>query len=312
MENLVGIRDSFGKAMEYLGEKNDKIVALVTDSKFSSKLDTYEKKFPNRFFELGICEQNMATVAAGFAISGKIPFISAIANFISMRCFEQLRTSVILQNLNVKIIAMSSGFAYPQLGSTHTCLEDISIMRSVSNATLIAPADNMETFKATIAIANYNGPVYMRLGRHPVPKIYDEDYKFVIGKGSILRNGQDISIIATGPVVTFALEAHKLLLKEGIKAKIINISTIKPIDENLIITAARETNHILSVEEHNIAGGMGSAIAEILSQKCPAKMKILGIPNETPEISSRDLLLEKYGLNPLGIVKAAKELLNCN
>lgn len=309
MENLEGIRDSYGQALLDLAKKNPKILVLATDSKFSSKVDKFEKQFADRFFELGICEQNMVGVAAGLAISGKIPFISAIACFMSMRCFEQIRTSVAIPNLNVKIVGMSSGFAYPQLGPTHTCLEDVSIMRAVSNMVVISPADNMETYKATLAIADYDGPVYMRLGRYPVPKIYDEDYEFKIGKATILKNGSDITIIATGPSVTFAMEACRLLAKENIDARLINLSTIKPLDEDLILTAAAETGCIITVEEHNIAGGMGSAVAEFLAQKYPVKMRFLGIPNKVPAAAPRDVLLERYNLTPLGIAGAARTLL---
>ena len=310
MENLVGIRDSYGQAIFDLAEENGEIIVLVTDSKFSSKVDKFEKQFPDRFFELGICEQNMVGTAAGLAVSGKIPFISAIACFMSMRCYEQIRTTVAVQNLNVKIIGMSSGFAYPQLGSTHTCLEDISIMRAISNMVVISPADNMETYKATFAVANYVGPVYMRLGRYPMPKIYDESYKFKIGKGSVLRNGTDVTIIATGSSIEFALEAANLLEKDDIKVRIVNLSTIKPLDEELIINSAKETGHILTVEEHNVCGGMGSAVAELLIQNYPVKMKLLGIPNEVPKAAPREILLERYSLNSKGIYRSTKELVS--
>lgn len=309
MENLAGIRDSYGAAIVELAEENERIVTLASDSKFSSKLDVFEKKFPDRFFEVGICEQNMVGMAAGLSLTGKIPFVSAIACFMSMRAFEIVRTTVGYPKLNVKIVGMSAGFAYPQLGATHTCLEDVSIMRAASNITVISPADNMETYLATKAMAAYEGPVYMRLGRHPVPDIYDDSYEFVIGKATLLRAGTDVTIIAAGPAVTFALEAHDLLKKEGIGARVINLSTIKPLDEELIAAAAAETQRILTVEVHNIAGGMGSAVAEFLVQNNPVKMKMLGIPNETPPAGPREMLLERYGLNASGIAKATRRLL---
>lgn len=308
MENLAGIRDSFGVAILELAKSDKRIIALASDSKFSSKLDSLEESLPEQFFDVGICEQNMVGLAAGLALSKKIPFISAIACFMSMRCFEQIRTSLAYPKLNVKVVGMSSGFAYPQLGATHTCLEDVSIMRAASNMVVLSPADPMEVYKATRAMAAYEGPVYMRLGRHPVPNIYGEDYEFAIGKGSLLKDGKDITIIATGPSVQFSLEAWEILDKGGIHARLINLSTIKPLDENLILSAARETNCMLTVEEHNTSGGMGSAVAEFLAQNHPVRMKLLGIPNETPPPAPRNVLLERYGIDTKGIAEAARKL----
>jgi transketolase len=309
MENLVGIRDSYGQAIVDLAQEDERIVALASDSKYSSKLDVFEERFPERFFEVGVCEQNMVGMAAGLSLSGRIPFISAIACFMSMRCYEIVRTAVGYPKLNVKLVGMSSGFAYPQLGATHTCLEDVSIMRAASNITVISPADNFETYAATKAMAFFEGPVYMRLGRHPVPDIYDKSYEFVIGKGSLLREGMDASIIAVGPAVPYALEAHLILKRDGINARVINMSSIKPLDERLAMSAAKETGRIVTVEEHNIAGGMGSAVAEFLIQKCPVKMKLLGIPNETPNAAPRDVLLDRYHLTAPAIAAAVRELL---
>jgi transketolase len=307
MENLAGIRDSFGAAILDLAREDERIVALAADSKFSSKLDVLEKQLPGQFYEVGICEQNMVGVAAGLALSGKIPFVSAIACFMSMRCFEQIRTAVAYPKLNVKVVGMSSGFAYPQLGATHTCVEDVSIMRAASHMVVISPADNMEVYKATKAIAAFDGPVYMRLGRHPVPDIYGEDYEFVIGKGSTLRTGTDATIIAVGPAVQFALEACDMLHQEGIACRVINLSTIKPLDEELVAAAARETGGIVTVEEHNIAGGLGSAVAEFLVEKCPTRMKLIGIPNEVPPAAPRKVLLERYGICAAGIARAVRK-----
>lgn len=309
MENLTGIRDAFGLALLDLGRRDDRIVALASDSKYSSKLDLFEKEFPDRFFDVGVCEQNLVGVAGGMAVAGKIPFIAAIASFMSMRCFEQIRTTLAYQKLNVKAVGMSAGFAYPQLGATHTCVEDLSIMRAASNMVVIAPADNMETYKATLAIAEYNGPVYMRLGRHPVPDIYGKDYQFVIGKGTQLTDGSHITIIAVGHCVAYALEANELLAKDGIEARVINMSSIKPLDEALILKAAKETGTIVTVEEHNLAGGLGSAVAEYLIQNYPVRMKFLGIPNETPPIGPREWQLKRYGLTPAAIAASVKEVL---
>ena len=309
MENLAGIRDAYGMAMVELGQENPNIVALCADSKYSSMLNKYEMMFPDRFFDLGVCEQNMVGVAGGMSFSGKIPYISAIACFASMRCFEQVRSTLAYQKLNVKVVGMSSGFSYPQLGATHTCLEDLSIMRAASNLVVIAPADSMETYKATKAISEYHGPVYMRLGRHPVPDIYDESYEFAIGKASQLAAGDDVAIIAIGHMVYYALEAGKILKKVGINARVINMSTVKPLDEGAVLKAAQQTGAILTVEEHNIAGGLGSAVSEYVVQNNPVKMKLMGIPNETPPIGPHDWQLERYGLTPEEIANQAIQLL---
>jgi transketolase len=309
MENLAGIRDSYGQAIVDLAQEDERIVVLASDSKYSSKLDLFEQRFPDRFFEVGVCEQNMVGMAAGLSLSGRIPFVSAISCFMSMRCYEVVRTAVGYPKLKVNLVGMSSGFAYPQLGATHTCLEDVSIMRAASNISVISPADNSETYAATRAMAAFEGPVYMRLGRHPVPDIYDRNHKFMIGKGSVLQEGGDASIIAVGPVVPFALEAHVILKREGIRARVINMSSIKPLDESLVMRAATETGHIVTVEEHNIAGGMGSAVAELLIQRYPVKMKLLGVPNETPNPAPRDVLLDRYHLTAPAIAAAVRALL---
>ena len=310
MENLAGIRDSYGQAILDIAAEDKRVVALASDAKHSSKLAELEKRFPEQFYEVGICEQNMVGMAAGLSQTGKIPFVSAIAVFMSMRAYELVRTAVAYPKLNVKVVGMSSGFAYPQLGATHTCLEDVSIMRAASNMVVISPSDNFETYAATKAIAAYNGPVYMRLGRHAVPDIYDENYKFKIGKGSLLKEGNDVTIIATGPVVPFALDAHDILKKKGINARVINMASIKPLDEEIVLKAAGETGGIVTAEEHNIAGGLGSAIAELLVRKHPVKMDLLGVPNETPSVSSRDVLLDRYNLTAQGIARRVQKLLS--
>jgi len=309
LENLSGIRDSYGMAMLELGRRNPRVVALVPDAKFSSKMEIFEKEFPDRFFDIGVCEQNLMGVAAGMAAEGKIPFVSAIACFASMRAFEMARTAVAYQKLNVKIVAMSAGFAYPQLGATHTCVEDIAIMRAAANMAVVAPSDNMETYKATLALADYEGPVFMRLGRHPVPDIYDESHQFVLGKGSMLREGNHAAIIAIGHCVPIALDAHALLSKEGIQVRVINMSTVKPLDEQMIVAAAKDTGHIVTIEEHNLMGGLGGAVAELLSEKCPTRMKMVGIPNETPPVGPREYQLKRYGMTPEGIAESVKSLL---
>ena len=312
MENLIGIRDSYGQAMVDLARENEKVVAIVSDAKFSSKLAAFEEEFPDRFFDIGCSEQNLAGIAGGLALSGKIPYISAIACFVSMRAYEIVRTVLGYQKLNAKIVGMSAGFAYPQLGATHTCLEDISIMRAAANIAVVAPSDNMETYKATKAIADYNGPVYMRLGRHPVPDIYDQSYEFVLGKGSQLADGSDVTIVAIAHGLAVALQACRLLAKQGIKATVINMSSIKPLDEGLLLASAKRTGHVLTVEEHNIMGGLGGAVAEFLSRNYPVKMEMIGIPNETPPVGPRQWHLERYSLTPMGVTHKVKHLLGKN
>ena len=306
---MADIRDQYGVAMTELVEENDKVVALVADSRNSSKLNTFREKHPDHFYDLGICEQSVVGIAAGLAISGKIPFLSALACFMSMRCYEQIRTAVGYPKLNVKITAMSSAFAYPQLGATHTCLEDLSIMRAASNMSVIYPADNREVYQATKAMAKIDGPVFMRLGRQGLPDVHDDNYRFVFGKGVVLREGCDATIIGTGSTVHMAIEAHEQLAKYGIRARVCNLSTIKPLDEELLLAAAKETGCIVTAEEHNVAGGMGSAVAEFVAQKHPVRMKLIGVPNATPGIYPRDVLLEQYGINTNGMVKAVRELL---
>ena len=303
------IRDNYGVALMEMAEEDERIVAMVTDAKGSSKLQEFEKRFPDRFFDVGICEQHLVGMAAGLAISGKIPFISALACFITMRCYEQVRTTLGYPKLNVKITAMSSGFAYPQLGATHTCLEDLSIMRAASNISVIYPSDSREVYQATKAMAKIQGPVFMRLGRQLVRDIYDDSYRFVFGKGSLLREGTDVAIIAVGPAVPIALDAREELKKEGIRARVINLSTIKPLDEEILAAAARETGAIVTVEEHNVAGGMGSTVAEFVAQDHPVPMRLLGVPNETPDIQPRDVLLARYGISVPGIAKAVRDIL---
>lgn len=308
MEVLKGIRDAYGKAILQLGREDHSIVTLVTDSKLSSKLSDFEKDFPDRVYELGIAEQNMIGIAAGLAVSGKTVFVSAIANFACMRCFEQIRTSIAYPRLNVKIIALSAGFAYPYLGATHTCLEDLAIMRAIPNMTVISPADEIETIAATRAIASYKGPVFMRLGRQPVPTIYDEGYCFEIGKAVTVRDGSDLTLVSTGAMVHLCLDAAERLAKQGVKARVINLPTIKPIDKKVLIQAARETGAIVSVEEHNLPGGLGSAVAEVLCESAPTVLKRIGVPDAFTVPGPRDGVLKRFGLTTENIVSSALAL----
>lgn len=306
MEVLKGIRDAFGQAMLELGAEDKSVFAVVSDSKFSSKLDAFEKKFPGRLFEVGIAEQNLIGIAAGLAASGKTVFACAIANFATMRCFEQIRNDVAFPNMNVKIVAMSAGFSYPYLGATHTCLEDIAIMRAIPNLTVVIPADTVEVVKAVRAIARYKGPVFLRLGRQPVPDIFSDDYEFQIGKAVVLKDGSDLTIISAGAMVHLCLEAHEVLARKNINARIINLSTVKPIDRDTLVKAAKETGCIITVEEHNLWGGLGSAVSEALCDNHPVPIRRIGIPNEFPAPGTRTGLLERYGLTVDNIVKVAE------
>ena len=306
---MADIRDQYGVALTELVEENDSVVALVADSRNSSKLNLFQEKHPDHFFDLGICEQSVVGIAAGLALSGKVPFVSALACFMSMRCYEQIRTTVAYPKLNVKITAMSSAFAYPQLGATHTCLEDLSIMRAASNMSVIYPADDREVYQATKAMAKIDGPVFMRLGRQGLPDVHDDNYRFVFGKGVLLRQGCDATIIGIGSTVHMAIKAHEQLAEYGITARVLNLSTIKPLDEELLLAAAKETGCIVTAEEHNVSGGMGSTVAEFVSEKHPVRMTRIGVPNVTPGIYPRDVLLKEYGISANGIVEAVRELL---
>ncbi|SCY48774.1 transketolase family protein [Alkaliphilus peptidifermentans] len=302
----IATRDAYGDALIELGKENPNVVVLDADLSKSTKTHGFSKEFPDRFFNVGIAEQNLIGMAAGLATAGKIPFASTFAMFATGRAFEIIRNSVAYPKLNVKICATHSGLTVGEDGASHQSLEDIACMRAIPNMTVIVPADGIEAKKAIFAVAEKNGPVYVRLGRPNVPVINDEDYQFEIGKGVTLKDGNDITIIATGIMVSKALEASEALAQEGINARVINIHTIKPIDEELIIKAAKETGKIVTVEEHNIIGGLGSAVAEVISENCPVPLKRIGTADTFGESGKPDELLEKYGLTAEAIAKAVK------
>ncbi len=309
MSKMVATRDAYGEALIELGKENDKVVVLDADLSKSTKTHGFSKAFPERFFNVGIAEQNLMGMAAGLASAGKIPFASTFAMFATGRAFEIIRNSVCYPKLNVKICATHAGITVGEDGASHQSLEDISCMRSIPNMTVIVPADGVETKKAIHAISKYNGPVYVRLGRSAVPTLNDEaSYQFEIGKGVLLKDGKDLTIVATGIMVSKALEAAKRLEEKGIDARVINIHTIKPMDASLITQAAKETGAILTVEEHNIIGGLGSAVAETLVENYPVPMKRIGTMDTFGESGKPDQLLEKYGLTTEAIVDAAEEL----
>ncbi|MEA4825982.1 MAG: transketolase family protein [Clostridium sp.] len=308
MGNKIATREAYGKALAKLGEENKNVVVLDADLSKSTKTADFKKVFPERHINMGIAEANMMAVAAGLSTCGKIPFASTFAMFASGRAFEQIRNTICYPKLNVKVCATHAGITVGEDGASHQSVEDISLMRSIPNMTVICPSDAVETEAAIKAIAEYEGPCYVRLGRSGVPVINDNsEYKFEIGKGVTLREGKEATIIATGIMVDAALEAYNMLAEEGIKVRVINIHTIKPIDSELIIKAARETGVIITAEEHSIIGGLGSAVCEILSENCPAPVMRVGIKDVFGESGKPDELLKAYGLTSEDIVKAVKK-----
>ena len=300
-------RESYGMALAELGEKYD-IVVMDADLSKSTKTDTFKKKFPERFINTGIAEGNMLSTAAGLASTGKIVFASSFAMFAAGRAFEQIRNSIGYPHLNVKIGATHAGISVGEDGATHQCLEDMGIMRTIPGMVIINPADHVEAMAAVEAAVKYDGPVYLRFGRLPVPQIFDENtYKFEIGKGVQLAEGKDATIIATGLMVPYALEARELLKNDGIDAAVINIHTIKPIDRDIIEKAARETGAIVTAEEHNVNCGLGSAVAEVLCETCPVPMLRVGTQDVFGKSGKPYELLKEYGLSAENIAENVKK-----
>ena len=300
-------RESYGEALAALGEKYENLYVLDADLAAATKTGIFKKKFPERFFDCGIAEANMMGVAAGLAATGKIPFASTFAMFAAGRAFEIVRNSIGYPHLNVKIGATHAGISVGEDGATHQCNEDIALMRTIPGMTIINPADDVEAKAAVEAAILHNGPVYMRFGRLAVPVFNDAStYKFELGKGIKLREGKDIAIIATGLMVSEAIEAAKVLEAEGISAEVINIHTIKPIDEEIVIEAAKATKLVLTVEEHSIIGGLGSAVCDVLSAKLPTKVVKIGVNDEFGHSGPAVQLLKDFGLSADNIVKTAK------
>ncbi|MBW4827704.1 MAG: transketolase family protein [Clostridiaceae bacterium] len=310
MTKMMATRDAYGEALKELGKINKDIVVLDADLSGSTKTAVFKNEYPERFFNVGIAEQSLMGTAAGLAAVGKIPFASTFAMFATGRAFEIIRNSICYPKLNVKIAATHAGLTVGEDGATHQSVEDLSLMRSVPNMTVLCPADAVEAKKSVIKASQYEGPVYIRLGRSKVPVIFNEDYDFEIGKGVEIKAGEDITIIATGIMVSKALEASEVLEKEGISVRVINISTIKPIDEDIIIKAAKETKKIVTVEEHNIIGGLGSAVAEVIVENNPVLMKRVGVEDTFGESGTADDVLQKYGLTVENIVNNARELVS--
>ncbi|MBQ7070977.1 MAG: transketolase family protein [Ruminococcus sp.] len=304
-------RESYGEALAELGDKYENLYVFDADLAAATKTGIFKKKFPERHFDCGIAESNMMGVAAGMAATGKIPFASTFAMFAAGRAFEQVRNSIGYPHLNVKIGATHAGISVGEDGATHQCNEDIALMRTIPGMVVINPADDVEAKAAVEAAINYEGPVYMRFGRLAAPIFNDPaTYKFEIGKGITLREGKDITIVATGLMVYEAIQAAETLAAEGIDAGVINIHTIKPIDEDLIAAAAAKTGLLLTVEEHSVIGGLGSAVADVLAQRQPARLVKIGVNDEFGHSGPAVELLKQYGLCAENIVAKAKEALN--
>jgi len=311
MGNKIATREAYGKALVKLSSLNENVVVLDADLSKSTKTADFKAVAPERFINMGIAEANMMGVAAGLSTCGKIPFASTFAMFAAGRAFEQIRNSICYPKLNVKVCATHAGLTVGEDGATHQSIEDISLMRSIPNMTVINPADAVETEAAILAVAEYNGPCYVRLGRLPVSVINDiENYKFEIGKGVTLAQGNDITIVATGMMVELALEAKDELAKEGITARVINIHTIKPIDKEVLIKAAKETGVIVTAEEHSVIGGLGSAVAEVVTEECPVPVLKVGIKDTFGESGKPNELLKAYGLTTEAIVEYSKKAIS--
>ena len=305
----IATREAYGQALCELAEQRNDFIVMDADLAAATKTGVFKKKYPERFYNSGIAEQNMMSVAAGFASTGKMVFASSFAMFAAGRAFEQVRNSIAYPNLNVKIGATHAGISVGEDGATHQCCEDIAIMRTIPNMTIINPADFTEARLAVLKAAEIDGPVYMRFGRLAVPVVFGDDYKFEIGKGVELREGTDATIIATGLMVNEALEAYEILKAEGINARVINMATIKPIDRDIIIKAAKETGAIVTAEEHSVIGGLGSAVCEVVCDTCPVPVLKVGVNDVFGKSGPATELLEIYGLKAKDIAEKVREVL---
>ena len=291
--------------------KDDKdIFVLTSDSRGSASMTNFAEEFPEQFVEVGIAEQNLVGIAAGLATTGKKCYVASPACFLTMRSIEQIKVDVAYSNTNVKLIGISGGVSYGALGMSHHSLQDIAVMRAIPGISILLPADKLETEKMVKELVKYDKPAYIRIGRNPVDDVYDsEDFEFKIGKGNVMRKGDNITIIATGETVKAAIDAADELKKDGIGCRVINMHTIKPLDEEKIIQATKETGHIITIEEHSINGGLGAAVAEVVVQKNPVAMKILGVPDEAAIAGTSNEIFNYYGLNKENLVKVAKKML---
>ena len=302
----IATRESYGNALAELGREHADVVVLDADLAGATKTSTFKKEFPDRHFDCGIAEGNMMAVAAGIASMGMVPFASTFAMFAAGRAFEQVRNSIGYPHLNVKIGATHGGISVGEDGASHQCCEDFALMRSIPGMTVICPADDVEARAAVKAAYEFEGPVYLRFGRSGVPVFHDEDLKFEIGKGEVLQDGNDIAIIATGIMVGEAIKAGEKLRSEGINARVINMSTIKPLDEELVLKAAEECGRIVTCEEHSIIGGLGEAVSALLSEKLPTPVRRIGVNDEFGHSGPAADLLRDFGLSAENIVATVK------
>ena len=304
----IATRESYGNALVELGAEHDNLIVLDADLAAATKTGVFKKAYPDRHIDCGIAECNMMGIAAGLSTTGIVPFASTFAMFAAGRAFEQVRNSIGYPHLNVKIGATHAGISVGEDGATHQCNEDIALMRTIPGMVILNPADDVEAKACVKAAYEYNGPVYLRFGRLAVPVINDRpDYKFELGKGVVLREGKDVTIVATGLCVSSALEAAEKLAADGIDAKIINIHTIKPLDEELIVAAAKETGKVVTVEEHSVIGGLGSAVCDALAEKCPVPVKKIGVQDVFGESGPAAALLAKYKLDGEGVYEQVIE-----
>jgi transketolase len=305
----IATRTAYGQTLVKLGEENKNIVVLDADLSKSTKTADFAKKFPERFINAGIAEANLIGMAAGLAAAGKVPFASTFAIFAAGRAFEQIRNSVAYPKMNVKIAATHSGITVGEDGGSHQSVEDVALMRSLPNMTVIVPADAIDTAGAIQAAAAYNGPVYIRLGRLDVPVILPEDYQFELGKAVVLREGWDAAVFANGMMLGMALEAAGELAKQGIEIAVVNVATVKPLDIETIVEVSKQAGAVVTAEEHSILGGLGGAVAEVLVENCPVPMERVGLKDTFGESGAPTALLEKYGLTSDAIVKAVQKVI---
>jgi transketolase len=309
VSELFDCRHAFSQALEELAAADPRVVALTNDSVGSSNLVRFRERFPDRFVNVGIAEQNMVGIAAGLANGGKIPFVCGAACFLTGRALEQVKIDLAYSCSNVKLCGMSSGLAYGPLGPTHHSLEDLAWTRVIPGLTVIVPADPLETAQAVRAAASLDGPVFLRISRMPVPAVHPPDYQFRVGRAVVLREGEHVTLIANGTMVSRALEAARLLAEEGWSARVVNMATLQPIDREAILESAERTRAIVTIEEHSIRGGLGGAVAEVVVQSRPVPMRMLGIPGVFAPTGPTDWLLEYFGLTPQGIREAVRDLL---
>ena len=307
----IATRESYGNTLKELGAEYPNLVVLDADLAAATKTGIFKKAYPDRHIDCGIAECNMVGIAAGLSLTGKIPFVSSFAMFVAGRAFEQVRNSIGYPGLNVKIGATHAGITVGEDGASHQCNEDLALMRTIPGMVVMCPSDDVEAKAAVRAAVEYNGPVYIRFGRAAVPVINDRpDYKFEIGKGTVVREGKDVTIVATGICVDSALGAAQMLAEEGIDAEVVNICTIKPLDEEIIVNSAKKTGKVVTVEEHSVIGGLGSAVCDALCANYPVPVKKLGMQDVFGESGSAADLVEKYGLDAKGVYASVKEFVS--